>query len=92
MCLFICLIPVTIWLAVAYAVYYIAKRSTGTQRAIGRLLCIWIVAIACCFLAFGIWMQFFAECPIEGGLGRMLSGRRPAPQVMEAPRATRPGW
>ena len=92
MCLFICIIPMTIWLAVAYVVYYIANRSTGKQRAIGRLLCIWAVGIASCFLALGICMQFLAECPIEGRLGRMLSGRQPAPPATEAPRATRPGW
>lgn len=92
MCLFICIIPMTICLAVAYVVYYVANRSTGKQRAIGRLLCIWTVAIACCFLALGIWVQLFTECQLESRLGRMLSGRQPAPYVRGAPGATRRGW
>ena len=84
MCLFLCLLPMTGFLGLAYVVYFLAKRSKGKQETVGRVLCIWVLGMAFCLLVFGVCMQFLGDCPLERRLGRMFSDRQPA-RVVPAP-------
>lgn len=79
MCLVFCMIPMTFWLVMAYVILYLQKRSEGRMRVFGRLLALWLIGLAACFLVFGAYIQFFTDCPVERRAIRLLSAPRGIP-------------
>lgn len=92
MCFFVSLFPISALLALAYVVFYLAKRSEGTPRVLGRALGLWLVGLAFCVLVLGAHAQFAGQCPLERALGRVLTEEQPdtlygAPKAVGARRS-----
>ncbi len=79
MCLLLSLLPATFWVVLAYVVFFLANRSEGTRKALGRVLGIWLIGLTACFLIFGAFVQFVGTCPVQRGIVTMLTGERPVP-------------
>ena len=90
MCLLFSLFPMTFWLIMAYFVFFLARRSEGKAKVLGRALGLWILGLAAAVLLLGIYVQFFVGCPLERRVGQILSGRQDHPTyLIQKPGAAR---
>ena len=64
MCFFISLIPATVLTALAYCVLFAANNSKGTFQKLGKILSIWVLAIAFFILLVGAYLTFTSQCPM----------------------------
>jgi hypothetical protein len=83
------LFPTTFWFVAAYVVFFLARRSHGIRRTLGRALGIWLIGLALVVLAFGATVQFFGNCPLERPLKQILRPRKPD-TVYSAPETAKP--
>lgn len=72
MCFLISLLPMTFWLSMAYIVFFLAHRSDGIRQKLGRVLGLWLIGLACCFVILGAYFQLSGSCPIERIAGRIF--------------------
>lgn len=71
MCFFISLIPATFWLAVGYFVLFTSSKAEGNIQVFGRVLSIWIFAIALFIPIMGAYVTLSGLCPIGDMMSQM---------------------
>jgi hypothetical protein len=76
----------TVALTLAYIVFFLAKRSEGITRVLGRALGLWLIGIAIVVFVLGACMQLYGTCPLDNAVIRALSGEPEVQQI--GPRTT----
>lgn len=71
MCFFFSLIPATIFLVVAYFVFFASARAEGTIRRFGNILAIWVLVIAVFFPICGFYVTVTGRCPMDKMMQQM---------------------
>ena len=62
MCFLFSLVPATFWLVIGYVVLYISSKSDGSVQKFGRVLAIWVFAIAAIIPIMGLVVSFSDLC------------------------------
>lgn len=65
MCFIFSLLPATFWLVVGFFVLYTANKAEGKLHKFGKILAIWIFAIALLFPICGAYVTLSGNCPME---------------------------
>ena len=73
MCFFFSLLPATIWAVIGYFVLFASTKTQGGIRTFGRVLSIWIFAIAVFIPIGGAYVTLTDLCPIEAMVETMHS-------------------
>ena len=65
MCFFFSLIPATFWVVIGYFVLLTSRKAEGGLQKFGKILAVWILIIAVCFVICGLYMTLSGNCPME---------------------------
>lgn len=73
MWVFFSLVPATLPLVLGYFVLFCATRSQGAATTFGRVLAIWLFALAALFPMAGAYVAFAGLSPLDAAMQRMES-------------------
>ena len=63
MCLFISLIPATIWVVLGYFILFSSNKTVGALQRFGQILAIWVFIVAAFFPVTSAYVTFAGLCP-----------------------------
>jgi MFS family permease len=90
-CILISLVPATAWLVISYVVFFLADRSEGRRKALGRALGLWAIGIAICILAFGAIIEFIGDSSIKSKINKLLDQPRATKTIYDGQEPGKPG-
>ncbi len=77
MYLFFSFIPATIWVVLGYFLLFTSSKAQGPMQVFGRVLTIWVFAVAALFPVAGAYATFADLGPIGAMMQSMHSGASP---------------
>ena len=73
MCFLFSFLPATAYTVFGYFVLYCANQSEGRMNKFGKILAIWVFALAVLFLLMGAITSISGACPMEAVFEKMHS-------------------
>ena len=82
MCLFVSLIPATIWVVLGYFILFSTNKTVGAVQLFGQILAIWVFIVAAFFPVMGAYVTFAGLCP---DVATMMKTMHPTPSPVGGP-------
>lgn len=73
MCFLFSFLPATAYTVFGYFVLYCANRSEGGMNKFGKILAVWVFALAVFFLLMGAYVSISGACPMREVFEQMHS-------------------